>query len=305
MAAEHAYPIVEVPAAASTQLEQLGTKAKFWFRDEADQVVLFKEGRPGTGENWAEKIACELASLLGLPHAHYHLAKSGERNGVVTPSFVPQLGRLVHGNEALGRIHTDYDQTSRYRGKQHLLGRIHAVLRQDSIALPNGWERRESLQTAFDIFLGYLMLDALVGNQDRHHENWGFVVTHGEVALAPSFDHASSMGRNESDEQRQARLTTLDQGFSVAAYAARARSAIYRSVSDSKPMTTLECFVAAARKTPNAGSYWIRRLKDLHLESIQDCLDQLPSEAASEIARSFAFELLKSNRKRLLSLELC
>jgi hypothetical protein len=40
---------------------------------------------------------------------------------------------------------------------------------------------------------------------DRHHENWGVVVMtdeYGETSfsLAPTFDHASSLGRNESDD---------------------------------------------------------------------------------------------------------
>ena len=39
-----AYPVIEVPLDASTQLEQLGTKGKFWYRDEYDRQVLFKVG---------------------------------------------------------------------------------------------------------------------------------------------------------------------------------------------------------------------------------------------------------------------
>lgn len=41
------------------------------------------------------------------------------------------------------------------------------------------------------------MLDALVANLDRHHENWGIVVDPSGLLpteLAPTFDHASSLG---------------------------------------------------------------------------------------------------------------
>ena len=44
------YPIVTVPNDASELPEQLGTKFKFWFRDQ-NRRMLFKQGRPGTGEN--------------------------------------------------------------------------------------------------------------------------------------------------------------------------------------------------------------------------------------------------------------
>jgi serine/threonine protein kinase HipA of HipAB toxin-antitoxin module len=47
---------------------------------------------------------------------------------------------------------------------------------------------------ADDVFLGYLMLDAWIANLDRHHENWGLVLTKDITGhLAPSYDHASSL----------------------------------------------------------------------------------------------------------------
>ena len=91
------YPIRELQDDVSVQLEQLGTKAKFWFENEQGDKVLFKEGRPGTGENWAEKVCCELCQQLDIPHAAYDLALWRNRPGVVTPSFVPPSARLVLG----------------------------------------------------------------------------------------------------------------------------------------------------------------------------------------------------------------
>ncbi len=84
------FPIINVPSDASTQLEQLGTKAKFWYRSGDERRMLFKEGRPGTGENWSEKVCCEIARQLGLPHAEYDLALWPDRKGVASPSFVPK-----------------------------------------------------------------------------------------------------------------------------------------------------------------------------------------------------------------------
>ena len=78
------YPIIEVPEGASSQLEQLGTKSKFWYRDEHDKRGMFKRGRPGTGENWAEKVCCEICRLLGLPHAICFLMHlSAIRTGII------------------------------------------------------------------------------------------------------------------------------------------------------------------------------------------------------------------------------
>lgn len=44
--------------------EQLGSKTKFWFARGTERR-LFKEGRAQTGEDWAEKVAAEIARLIG------------------------------------------------------------------------------------------------------------------------------------------------------------------------------------------------------------------------------------------------
>src|SRR2546423_2642816 len=92
------YPILEIPPEAYESLEQVGTKSKFWYDDHRK---MFKRGRPGTGEHWAEKIACELCSLLGLPHAAYEFARSVGQVGTTTDNFVPENGRLELGNQIL------------------------------------------------------------------------------------------------------------------------------------------------------------------------------------------------------------
>jgi hypothetical protein len=64
------YPILELKSDSPEVIEQLGSKPKFWFRIEGDeQPWLFKFTRENTGEDWSEKIASEVAKLLGKPAA--------------------------------------------------------------------------------------------------------------------------------------------------------------------------------------------------------------------------------------------
>ena len=65
------FQIIRVDSRSAESLETLGAKPKFWFDNRSR---LFKAEVRGTGEDWAEKIACELCGLLGLPHVHYDLA---------------------------------------------------------------------------------------------------------------------------------------------------------------------------------------------------------------------------------------
>ena len=52
------FPIIRVNADSSEELEPLGTKRKFWFMDAQQRRMLFKAEERGTGEDWAEKVAC-------------------------------------------------------------------------------------------------------------------------------------------------------------------------------------------------------------------------------------------------------
>ena len=78
--------------------------------------------------------------------------------------------------------------------------------------------------TSWEVFVGYLVLDALIGNTDRHEENWAVVETEETRRLAPSFDHASSLGFLLSDSQRQERLVSRDRNFTPEGWADRART---------------------------------------------------------------------------------
>jgi len=135
------YPIIEVPEGVSSQLEQLGIKSKFWYRDEQDKRIMFKMGCLGTGESWAEKVCCEICRLQGLPHAEYDftIANAGDWKGVVSPMFVPKGSRLILGNELLASVESGYEKTKRYRTRQPTLGRLHFALTRFPIALPLGY----------------------------------------------------------------------------------------------------------------------------------------------------------------------
>ena len=298
------YPVLQVLQDASELPEQLGTKPKFWFRSEDGKRWLFKEGRTGTGEHWAEKACAEIASLLCLPHASYELAEWRGRLGVASPNFVPEGARLVLANEVLAKMIHDYGaHAKRFEAREHRVVTAIAILKQAIVAFPLGFHRPEELDGAGDVFVGYLLLDALVGNQDRHHENWGFVVTpQSTIHLAPTFDHASSLGRNELDAVRLDRLHTRDEGRSVVRYVERAESAFFPSGGGTRPLTTLAAFEEGARISATAARYWLSRLAKLDGHDFERVFEMFPPSVISRPAVDFALAILEANRQRLLSL---
>lgn len=298
------YPIIRIPDNAPELPEQQGTKTKYWLHMDSG-LYLFKIGRENTGENWAEKAACELCTLLGLPHANYELALWMNKKGILSETIVPQGGHLVMGNELLATIHSTYPEQQRYKVQDHTLGRIVALMNNPAILLPMNWQPSGSaIKNAADVFLGYLLLDAWIANQDRHHENWGVIMHQDKIHLAPTYDHAASMGQNESDAKRKELLITRDRGRHISHYIKKARSAIYLNKSEQKPLLTVDAFQQFAAKRPESAKLWLQRLGDISYEQCHNIFNKIPPSEISETAIEFVMKLLELNKERLLEVKL-
>lgn len=299
------YSIILVDGRKAESLEQLGTKRKFWLRD-GDRRVLFKAEERGTGEDWAEKIACELAALLGLPHVHYELAydEAAETPGVVCDTCTPPPLALAHGNQLLLALDPEYpaDESAKYKVRAHTVDAVADIVRALSLP-PAAWSDRlpDGVQSALDVFAGYVMLDAWIANQDRHHQNWAAIWDGESLFLAPTFDHGASLARNLGDQERHERMTTRDQGRRLAPFARRARSAFYADAAESRPMTTVEAWQAFARLAPDGAAAWLGRLGELEAERVVTIVQDIPPDRMSKVCRDFTLQLLEENRTRLLS----
>src|SRR5882672_7391934 len=162
-----AYPIIQVAADSIIGDEQLGSKNKFWFSRDG-QKWLFKEGRENTGEDWAEKIAAALGDLVHVQTAQVELAEFAGRRGSASKSFVGDGENLIHGNEILAGMILGYDRARRLHQSDHTFANIIAAVQKLT-------EADEIASDVLTILASYLVLDALVCNTDRHHENWGFL----------------------------------------------------------------------------------------------------------------------------------
>ena len=296
------FPIYDVPASVRPEsIEHLGSKQKFWFRDAEGELWLFKYARPGTGEHWAEKLAAAIADEIELPHAEVELARREGAWGVITRDFTASGSRaLVHGNELLTELDAEYPMEKRYRVRAHTLDAISAVLGQPFIEPPRALDVPAGFRP-FDVFTGYLMLDALIGNTDRHHENWGVLLTSAEprrAELAPTYDHASSLGR-ELSEGRRSRRDTRTGREPASQYFARARSALFSTPEAERPMSPIEAFRAASARAAPAGQFWLDRLRGLG-DALLGCVEAVPPEAMEAGARAFCRQLLGIGVQTLL-----
>ncbi len=311
------YPIITVEPEWVLEGEDMGSKEKFWYRAGIDKKgFLFKYPRKHTGEHWAEKIAAEVAACLDILHASVDLAEFRGERGSATTSFAYGLFRmLTHGNQLLGRAVPSYDPEVQFHQSAHTLENIWVTLDRTFVKL-------EDITPVKRQFAEYVVLDAVIGNTDRHHENWGEIrilrslrkprglrapgigrhrrTEYGwEQSLAPSFDHASSLGRELRDDRRE-RLMAEDR---VGRYAEKGHGGIYWSPDERRGPSPLELVRRATRTYPDLFRPALAKLDRLDTGSLRNIIDRVPSDWMSPSARKFALALMCYNLDQLRQLD--
>ena len=151
-------------------------------------------------------------------------------------------------------------------------------------------------------FADYLILDALIGNTDRHDENWGLLQERTASGfmqnLAPTFDHASSLGRELSDE-RSSRLRAENR---LAAYAERGRGGIYWQENNRHGPSPLELVRRAVAVYPDYFRPALAKLARLDESNILEIVNRIPDDWSSPSQRAFAVELAGYNLAHLREL---
>ena len=293
------YPIEGVQPEWVLQPEDMGGKAKFWYQKPGENEVawLFKYPRTNSGEHWAEKVASEVAGLLEIPCARVELAVFQGINGSAAESFISNGQQLWHGNQILAHRLENYDIDRTFGQSRHTLKNIW-------LALERVFEEPEGMEAAKARFAEFLVLDAVIGNIDRHHENWGVARRRTEEGdgwlgyLAPTFDHASSLGRELRDERRNGLLANNRIGN----YSEKGCGGIYWSECDKKSPSPLELVRLAYNENQGLLGPALSKLQTIELRALNEIVERIPDDWMSDAARRFATQLISYNCSELREL---
>jgi hypothetical protein len=137
---------------------------------------------------WSELIASEFGRAIGVPvpRCFVSQADTGELGALVEFFYeYPHKGgshqRFIHGSDILQRF-----IVNKKLGKPH------------SIRINLRVCRRYGVSDAVQWWAKTLAFDALIGNTDRHPDNWGLLVSRTgsdlQYGLSPAFDNGTSLG---------------------------------------------------------------------------------------------------------------
>lgn len=297
MTQKDTYTIVSIQDTWSLDDEPMGTKDKVWVELPNDNVPwLFKFSRvnPGyvSGEHWSEKIAAELASLLEIPHAQVEIARLNGYWGSLSRQFTELQDNdveMVHGNELLSGNIEGYDKTRRFGQNEHTISNILRVFQ-------TVWKNDTSaLRSVYAYFAAFIILDALIMNTDRHHENWAlFRRTYKDGMLeyfpTPTFDHASSLGRELPRTRLQS--WTKESGR-VDWYIKRANGAVFLHSRGKKGLNPLYLAQVLHRRWPDFIQPLIDQLSKVDKDKLTLPVKRIPAECMSHESKCFVLELIE------------
>jgi hypothetical protein len=284
-------------------LEEPETHLKWLQKDTVVPSHGFEQG-----EDWSEVVSTQIGLALGVPCATTRLCMRSGHRGSLSLNVTPDKYNLWDGMVVLESCAEVTDYFPHVEGQPgldparpnvkrpgHSVENIQRAL--DGVLAPPGFVGPDELD-AFDVFCGYLLFDALVANRDRHEQNWSVLVPSlgsEPSRLAPTYDHASSLGYNMLDDRRTARLRDPN-GVRIFAE----KGTAWRIEHSGQPPTLVAVASdALSRCSDTAADFWRQRIRQLDVSPIAHDLEAGVIPAMSVEASKFALSLIDRNLERL------
>lgn len=174
-----------------------GSRTKYWVKNPSEEVFLFKLPKI-EGELYAEIVAAMLADrLYGLKVPETHIALKQDEIGVLTKSFVDRKNG-ERFEEVIDYYDPDFDKDDLL---QYTLDKSLEI---------------SSKYGMIDSFYEMCVFDSIIGNQDRHCENWGILYdSDNNASFAPLYDNGSSLlnGLSEDKVEEMLKKTSMIDGY--------------------------------------------------------------------------------------------
>ncbi|MGE6665898.1 HipA domain-containing protein [Paenibacillus xylanexedens] len=313
------YTILDISNWKSETLSVSGSKEKRWYRHpENNKLVLFKlpvsltSGNKiieeVTGEMWSEKLASDIGKVLGF-NVHkvdigcveaspvffrdYYLDEARFQGvsliyGALCHSFIEEdLESLIEGADMIMEFDDSYD-------RQRLKGNKEIYSYQLLLKL---FAQRNMLDDLYKM----IIFDTLIGNTDRHQDNFGIVrdEVSSRISFAPFYDNSSSLGR-ELPERRIELMFKDKQMFHSYLFNKKASPQIrWGHIEDNRKMNFFEFLKKVIQISPEIKKY-ASSLLQLTDTKIYQCINEIPYVVMSDIQKEFVNRFLVVRRDLML-----
>lgn len=227
----------------------------------------------------SEYLGSHIFQSIGIPVQETFLGTCDGKNVVVMKNFLEPEDMLVAFN-GVGESSLERDKEL----YQYTYEDITAMLRENM----KSTNVEETVERFWDMFI----VDALIGNFDRHGGNWGFIKRDNQYRIAPVYDNGSSLyPKLNTDERIKAVLASEDEinqriyQFPTSHIKVKNRKSSYFEVISSLQFE--DCNAALKRIVPR-----------IHFDRIYTLIDEI--EGVSEIRKHFYKTMLQQRYEKIL-----
>lgn len=149
---------------------------------------LFKRSKRSYPDQfWGEVVAYRIGCLMGISVPPAFVAwnsRTGLCAALIEWFYMDNLETFIMAGDFLLKVRPDFD---REKGKMHNMKDIEVLMRAfaNTKLFQSNWHQW---------WVDALLFDALIGNTDRHQDNWGIVFSSDGFRLCPLFDNGTSLG---------------------------------------------------------------------------------------------------------------
>lgn len=227
----------------------------------------------------SEYIGCKIYSMLGYSTQEVYLGIYKKENVVACKDFVIDGYQFVPFND-VGESSLEIDK-EKYQYSY-----------EDIVALLESNRKITNVKETIDIFFDMYIVDALLGNFDRHGGNWGFLKKANKYILSPIFDNGSCLYPAMVDENKMQQIINDEEEINKRIYSFPTsqiklngeKSSYYEVISS---LQYKECNEAL-----------IRQYKKIDLTQIDKLIDSI--EIISEIHKEFYKTMIHKRYEKII-----
>lgn len=261
-----------------------GSRKKKMIIDKNNNRAFFKYQKDGynVSEAVSEKISYEIAKVLEYDCAKIELAKDYNNTlGVLNYLF-------IDGNNAVHEDAITYlNLKNESRKNFYTISNIKKVL--DSLD-----------KSLFNSFIKIMIFDALIGEQDRHEENWGIEKIGNNYKLAPLYDNGCSLLREFRNEKFSSNYYSGKKNFDL--YIMKSKAIIHKE-NDGSNYRHFELIKYLNKNYHDITEREIINLNKLTDNIIENIVQNIPDELLTENHKIYIIEYLKKRRNIILNIK--
>lgn len=259
-----------------------GTRPKRLVIDKFNNKAYFKYEHPeyNCSEACSEKLSYEIAKILGFECAVIELAKD-EYGKLGVLNYIFTNDKKIEHNDAVSYLKKSGED------------------RKDFYTLENikkGLDKLDS-NLFFELFK-ILVFDALIGEQDRHEENWGIIKINKEYHISPLYDNGCSLLNKFKDELYANKYYNGLNDFD--SFINRSRSLIYDK--NGKKYKHFDLIKELYNKYPDKIKIELKKLERLDDKKIEKIVNYIPDELLTNMHKKYIIKYLKKRRDILLEI---